>query len=260
MDIDYERVDLGAVSENEPLPPLHHRVYAALRGQIVDEVYTNGMRLPGEHQLCEKFTVSRITVRRALLRLEEEGFVSRQPGKGTFVIRPSMRWQHRAEAAPLTDHVAQESSSYDSRLVEYTFIPTPDHLNSGPDGYGPVVLKVIRVALVDRSPVHVHISYVPERLGRRIHYSAAEKTPIANLLKENGIEVAEVELTIDAAAANAEHAELLEVPLGAPLISGMQLSRSNERQRIIAPIPGLRHVSEQPERSWFSSDAAEHWP
>jgi hypothetical protein len=36
--------------------------------------------------------------------------------------------------------------------------------------------------------------------------------------------------------------------------------RSNERQRIIAPIPGLRSVGEQPERSWFSSDNAEHWP
>jgi GntR family transcriptional regulator len=272
------------VEDITPLLPLHHRVYALLHKQISDEVFSYGMRLPGEIQLCEKFNVSRITVRRALLRLEEEGLVSRQPGKGTFVIRPSMKWGHNGDAAPLTEHVAKENSAYESRLLEFTFIPTPNHFNSGPDGYGPVVLKISRVALVDGSPVHVHVSYVPERLGRRINYAAVEKTPVANLLRENGVEVAEVELTIDAAAANEEHAAWLAVPVGAPLVNGMQLSRaangspveftmtlsrpdlfryrfrSNERQRIIAPIPGLRRVGERPGRSWSSSEDAEAWP
>jgi GntR family transcriptional regulator len=252
--------------------PLYDRVYKSLLKQINDEIYTFGVRLPGEHQLCEKFNVSRITVRRALLRLENEGLVSRQAGKGTFVTRPSKGWRYKLEPTPLTEHIAQESAVYESRRLEFIYMPTPDIMNSGPDGYGPVVLRVSRLSLLDGVPVHYHFSFVPERLSRNIDSSSVETRPVADVLHDRGVEVAEVEFTVDAVNADEEMAEYLSVPMGAALIRARQFSRaadgrpiefattlsrperflyrfrSNERERIIAAIPGLRL---SPSGSWI---------
>lgn len=66
------------------------QVARTLRKEIVDGVYPVGSQLPTEHQLCERFAVSRYTVREALRRLREDNLVSSRPRAGTLVVpRPS---------------------------------------------------------------------------------------------------------------------------------------------------------------------------
>lgn len=66
------------------------QVARTLRREIVDGVYPVGSQLPTEHQLCERFAVSRYTVREALRRLREDNLVSSRPRTGTLVVpRPS---------------------------------------------------------------------------------------------------------------------------------------------------------------------------
>lgn len=66
------------------------QVARALRKEIVDGVYPVGSQLPTEHQLCERFSVSRYTVREALRRLRDDNLVTSRPRSGTLVVpRPS---------------------------------------------------------------------------------------------------------------------------------------------------------------------------
>lgn len=73
--------------------PADHRylqVARTLRKEIVDGVYPVGSQLPTEHQLCERFSVSRYTVREALRRLRDDNLVASRPRAGTMVVpRPS---------------------------------------------------------------------------------------------------------------------------------------------------------------------------
>jgi GntR family transcriptional regulator len=73
--------------------PAEHRylqVARTLRKEIVDGVYPIGSQLPTEHELCERFSVSRYTVREALRRLRDDNLVSSRPRAGTLVVpRPS---------------------------------------------------------------------------------------------------------------------------------------------------------------------------
>jgi GntR family transcriptional regulator len=73
--------------------PADHRylqVARTLRKEIVDGVYPVGSQLPTEHQLCERFSVSRYTVREALRRLRDDNLVASRPRAGTLVVpRPS---------------------------------------------------------------------------------------------------------------------------------------------------------------------------
>lgn len=66
------------------------QVARTLRKEIVDGVYPVGSQLPTEHELCERFEVSRYTIREALRRLREDNLVASRPRAGTLVIpRPT---------------------------------------------------------------------------------------------------------------------------------------------------------------------------
>ncbi|WNG86659.1 GntR family transcriptional regulator [Mycobacterium sp. ITM-2016-00317] len=66
------------------------QVARTLRKEIVDGVYPVGSHLPTEHELCERFAVSRYTIREALRRLRDDNLVESRPRSGTLVVpRPS---------------------------------------------------------------------------------------------------------------------------------------------------------------------------
>ncbi|NBO89658.1 MAG: GntR family transcriptional regulator, partial [Betaproteobacteria bacterium] len=79
-----------------PLPK-YHQVYLVLREQLHEGKFAQG--LPGELALMSQFGVARVTVRRALEQLAQEGLISREPGRGT---RP---------VATRTSHPAQHSGA-----------------------------------------------------------------------------------------------------------------------------------------------------
>jgi GntR family transcriptional regulator len=67
-------------------PPLYIQVARALKAEIVSGLYPVGSLLATEDSLCERFSVSRYTVREALRLLREDGLVSSRQGAGTVVI------------------------------------------------------------------------------------------------------------------------------------------------------------------------------
>ena len=64
---------------------LYEEIHHYLLTRIRDGQLQPGDRLPSEHELAEQFGVSRITSKRALQMLGEQGFVVRARGRGTFV-------------------------------------------------------------------------------------------------------------------------------------------------------------------------------
>ena len=78
------------MTDTQPTDHRYLQVARALRKEIVDGVYPVGSQLPTEHQLCERFSVSRYTVREALRRLRDDNLVASRPRAGTLVVpRPS---------------------------------------------------------------------------------------------------------------------------------------------------------------------------
>jgi GntR family transcriptional repressor for pyruvate dehydrogenase complex len=61
---------------------------ADLRTRIVDGVIQPGEKLPSENTLIGEFGVSRTVVRSALTRLQAEGLVETERGRGSFALTP----------------------------------------------------------------------------------------------------------------------------------------------------------------------------
>ncbi len=63
----------------------YQRIADTLRERIAQGAYLPGDQLPSESQFCDEFRVSPMTLRRALAVLVDEGLVSAEQGRGTFV-------------------------------------------------------------------------------------------------------------------------------------------------------------------------------
>ncbi len=81
--------------------PLYHRIRRELVERMRDGRLPVGSQVPTEQQLCEAHGVSRVTARRALEQLREEGLIHRVRGRGSFVARlPEARARTLPDAPP----------------------------------------------------------------------------------------------------------------------------------------------------------------
>src|SRR6195952_3995482 len=80
------RPQTRAPTEVKSDDPLYLQVVRALKDEIVSGWHPVGSQLPTEEELCERFSVSRYTVREALRRLREDNLVSSRPRTGTLVV------------------------------------------------------------------------------------------------------------------------------------------------------------------------------
>ena len=99
-------------------PHKYIKIIEYIRNGIDYKGFTDA--IPSENQLAEKFGVSRMTARRALVELALEGTVDRIPGKGTFVrkhrhytsgfftVRPFRKWAEELNAELRTDVLKAE--------------------------------------------------------------------------------------------------------------------------------------------------------
>jgi DNA-binding GntR family transcriptional regulator len=82
------------------------QVARALRKEIVEGVYPIGSQLPTEHELCERFAVSRYTVREALRRLRDDNLITSRPRAGTLVIPRAASNSYAQEVMSINDLLA----------------------------------------------------------------------------------------------------------------------------------------------------------
>lgn len=71
------------------MPPKYQTVADSLRSEIINGLYSDKQILPTEELLCQRFQLSRQTIRRALSVLEEDGLIVRRQGSGSHLRKPT---------------------------------------------------------------------------------------------------------------------------------------------------------------------------
>ncbi|HEX3051380.1 MAG TPA: GntR family transcriptional regulator [Aggregatilineaceae bacterium] len=77
---------MDAALQRDSDVPLYLQITEILKQKIVQGGIAPDKNLPAEPELCEHFGVARGTIRQALSKLESEGYVRREQGRGTFVV------------------------------------------------------------------------------------------------------------------------------------------------------------------------------
>ncbi len=206
--------------------PLYHQVHLTIRQRIQDGVYPPGSTMPTEQELTGQFGVSRITIRRALGALTEEGLIRRERGRGTFVAGGMYSPRVRASISGLIENLMAMGLKTQAELIEFGYVAPPpdirDMLEVAPDG---LVQRSVRVRSYQNMPFSHLVAHVPEAIGRSFSMEELSSQPLLTLLERSGVKVESAFQTISARAADSDVAPLLQVPVGTPLIFITRLVR-----------------------------------
>jgi GntR family transcriptional regulator len=96
--------------------PIYLQIAEDLRRQIDSGLLERGSQLPTEHELREKYSASRNTVRDAIQRLTEQHLVEAKPGKGTFVTKTMAPFV--TDLSPQEGDGGEEGQTYPDQVKE----------------------------------------------------------------------------------------------------------------------------------------------
>ncbi|MCU1361557.1 MAG: putative GntR family transcriptional regulator [Ilumatobacteraceae bacterium] len=186
--------------------------------QIADELRTRiadvgvGQVLPSESELSTEFHVSRVTIRRALEILREQGLVDARQGFGWYVAGEPVR-QHLDELDTIEGQLEARGITTERRVVEFAFRAAPKRVASvlGTEH----VLRVKRLNLANGEPFAVVTVWCPAELGQHLSRRDVEQHPFYELL---GIALRGATQTIGADSVDEADALLLGVPPSSPVL------------------------------------------
>jgi GntR family transcriptional regulator len=179
---------------------------------VVDGEYAAGRLLPSEADLGTEFDASRVTVRRALETLRDEGLVDARQGFGWFVASAPLR-QSLGRLATIESQLVDGGIRPQRRILEFAFerATRPVKAVLGAEQ----VLRVKRLNLADGEPFAVVTVWCRAELGQNLSRSDVERSPFYELLD---IPLKGATQTIGADAVNSTDAELLGIPVGSPVL------------------------------------------
>jgi GntR family transcriptional regulator len=151
---------IGRLDDANP-SPLYQQLQRALRQAITSKALTAEAALPPERDMAEEFSISRITVRKALDALVEEGLLTRRQGSGTFVAGQRVEKNFSKLTSFTEDMAARGRKAHSIWLSRAEGAVTPDEaliLGMGP---GAPVYRFNRIRYADEAPMALEYSTVP---------------------------------------------------------------------------------------------------
>jgi GntR family transcriptional regulator len=203
--------------------PLYHRIYAVMRERIVKDYYPADRPIPSEAELAESFSVSRITVRKAMEMLTAERLVTRTRGRGTFITdRTKARGLNRAVVSninSLFSYLNDVGKGTRLKVVSLDRGEAPPRIcaqmNVTPTTQ---LVRAVRVRLLDKRPYSLSIAYLLPEIGGMLKRQDLARISMIDLVQDAGAFVEQVEQTMTATLADDYAARHLEIPIGAPLM------------------------------------------
>ena len=191
-----------------------------LAARVVAGEFGTGRLLPSEATLSADYRASRVTILRALEELRTEGLVDSRQGFGWFVATDPLQ-QSLGRLGTIEGQLAASGVETERRILDFAFVPAPADVAAvlGPG----TVLRVRRVNLADGEPFARVTVWCPEDLAAELSRADVERSPFYELLP---VALGGASQTIGAAAAAADDAEVLAVPVGAPVLRCRRITTS----------------------------------
>jgi len=198
-----------------------------LRSRIASGALAPGGLLPSEAELSRDFDASRVTIRRALESLRDDGLVDSRQGFGWFVAANPLR-QSLAHLGTIERQLADEGVASTRRILDFRFMAAPPRVRDvlGAD----TVLRVRRLNLAGAQPFALVTVFCPESFGAQLSRAAVERSPFYELID---VELGGATQTIGAAAASTHDAELLAIPTGSPVLRCERITRATTGEPVL---------------------------
>ncbi|OKO78837.1 GntR family transcriptional regulator [Bradyrhizobium sp. NAS96.2] len=189
---------------------LHESIREELARRIKSGIYPPGSPIPSTSMLTQEFSVSPITIKRALRDLQAAGALVSVAGKGTYVKKQTRILRKLDVATPLMDGTTLQLISITREKITDPVMLTLDP----PRG---TMLCVRKTILADGAPFMYDATYLSADLDDEIVEEFGERL-VSVALKRHGIGLMNSDLIIDAAPATGKVEEVFGIPTGYPML------------------------------------------
>lgn len=198
---------------------LWKQIQDELEYEIVSGVYASGQRLPTEHELGERFSVNRHTVRQALAALQTNGLTISKKGQGVFVradaidyaIGNRVRWSENVRKQGY-----EPSGRCLSSEIRTAAGPVAEALELG-EGEPVMLIEALREA--DRRPLTLTYHHFPDRRFPGLDLRYRQTQSITEALRTYGVtDIVRRATWISTRMPRAIEANILQQPVGRPVL------------------------------------------
>ena len=224
---------MAAVPDAPLFSPLYRQIAGLITRSLQASEWKPGEAIPSELDLAARYKVSQGTVRKAIDDLAASNLLVRRQGKGTFVATHAeettqFRFLRLAPDSAPGAPKAGEREPLSRRFLDCRRQRAPAEVARaiGLAG-GEAALQVRRLLYFRGQPVVLDDIWLPAALFKGLTSSrlSAYQGPMYGLFEaEFGVRMLRAEEQIRAVAADAAAAELLQVAVGAPLLSVERVS------------------------------------
>lgn len=221
--------------DGNSLSPLYKQLKDELYRDIKNGVYPVHSRIPSEAELCRRYGISRVTVRKALADLTEEGLLLRIQGKGTFIAMP--RLEKNLTAVTDFSQSCRLMGKKPSAVVLRAVCAEPSVKDAGDLSLGAEnqVVDILRLRLADDMPVMIEENVFP---GTYAYLLDADLTgSLYAILHRHHVKPNRALHDISLCHATPSQAKLLQISPGEALLHLYEIIYDNQEKPI--------HISRQ---------------
>lgn len=188
----------------------YKRLKADLKKRILDGTYPDGICLPSEREISGQYSVSRMTIRKAIDELAKEGFVYRLQGKGTFVACRRIR-QPLSKITSFSDDMRQRGLTPDAKILALDVIPASSEMSERMQCVqGELLILLKRLRLASNEPMAIESMYLRHAYCKLILPEIANGISVYSLLRDRlGILLVKAEQSIEIAPLQPWEANIL---------------------------------------------------
>lgn len=162
---------------------LYTEVYNKILDGIRNGEYPENAPLPAERVLCEKYHVSRSTLRAALNLLNKENVVYTMPGAGTF-IQPVYLEQSLNSFYSFAETLKQKNIILKNDIISYHLISADQTLIQKTKCIeGTIFHKIVRLRMTEEQPLMLETSYLPQKRFEKLDLNEFVQDSMYKFLK-----------------------------------------------------------------------------
>lgn len=206
------------LNRNVPVP-----LYYQLKQLLLNEINTGKLKehdcLPTEIELSSHFSISRPTVRQAIYELVNEGYLSRQKGKGTFVTKPKINQEIVHVIETFNEGMIRKGIQPRTTVLSLQVIEADDELLQAlAIEPGDKVIELSRLRYANEEPIVLVTSYIPYALCPEILHANLKVESMYKTFEKYNLYIKKVRRVFEAQKATKPDAQLLGIAEGDPLM------------------------------------------
>lgn len=199
--------------------PLYYQLKTLLLEEIKSNAYPVDSMIPTEKEISEMFEISRTTVRQAITELVREGWLYRVKSKGTFVAQRKIQQDFIRRLESFNEQIERTGRRPGTELLALEVVEMPERaaeaFGSAP---GEKVVYLHRKRSADDEPIVTVETYLPyPKCAFLMQHNMAKESMYNVLAEREETRICRVSRILEAVAANAQDARLLNIRTGKPV-------------------------------------------